>query len=450
MDVARQAFNSADRVLNELKNSIVNYESLTANEKENIRATMNRVTPHILWEGWNTEWTNSPLSFIERLAQATRNYRLAQEKQRELKSAIALIHKELEGININRESIDAAFPDWRNAPATTQETEIKDLGIAWNNLNTQASGLKQSISSTAEQIARLQKDLTGFYAVNPTLNEERITILSAWSGPRIEALRTSLQRLKEEEVAASTSFRLATGQVEEHISRKPEIEENESLETLDALIAHLEEKITAGNQSIGQQKLRLEENTRNIDRIKEEKEHADRLREEYLKWDRLCHHFGDERGKNFRNIAQSFVLKELLAGANFYLQRLTDRYELECQAGSLTILLRDFHQGGSARPACTLSGGESFLVSLSLALGLSSLSRQSLSVDTLFIDEGFGTLSSDYLNTVMDTLEKLHRMGGKKVGIISHVEGLKERIKTQIQVRRIDSSRSEIEVVNTL
>ena len=73
-----------------------------------------------------------------------------------------------------------------------------------------------------------------------------------------------------------------------------------------------------------------------------------------------------------------------------------------------------------------------------------------LSVDTLFIDEGFGTLSSDYLNTVMDTLEKLHQMGGKKVGIISHVEGLKERIKTQIQVRRIDSSRSEIEVVNTL
>lgn len=210
--------------------------------------------------------------------------------------------------------------------------EIKDLGIAWNNLNTQASGLKQSISSTADQMARLQKDLTGFYAANPTLDEERITVLSAWSGSRIEALRASLQTLKEEEVAASTAFHLATEQMEEHIGRKPEIEENENFETLDALIANLEEKITAGNQSIGQQKLRLEENTRNIDRIKEEKERADRLREEYLKWDRLCRHFGDERGKNFRNIAQSFVLKELLAGANFYLQRLTDRYELECQA----------------------------------------------------------------------------------------------------------------------
>ena len=242
VDAARQAFNSADKVLNELKNSIVNYESLTANEKENIRATMDRVTPLILWEGWNTEWENSPLSFIDRLTQATRNYRLAQEKQRELKSAIALIHKELEGININKESIDAAFPDWRNAPAATQEMEIKDLGIAWNNLNTQASGLKQSISSTADQMARLQKDLTGFYAANPTLDEERITVLSAWSGSRIEALRASLQTLKEEEVAASTAFHLATEQMEEHIGRKPEIEENENFETLDALIANLEEK----------------------------------------------------------------------------------------------------------------------------------------------------------------------------------------------------------------
>ena len=250
VDAARQAFNSADKVLNELKNSIVNYESLAANEKENIRATMNRVTPLILWEGWSTEWENSPLSFIDRLTQATRNYRLAQEKQRELKSAIALIHKELEGININKESIDAAFPDWRNAPAATQEMEIKDLGIAWNNLNTQASGLKQSISSTADQMARLQKDLTGFYAANPTLDEERITVLSAWSGSRIEALRASLQTLKEEEVAASTAFHLATEQMEEHIGRKPEIEENENFETLDALIANLEEKITAGNQSI--------------------------------------------------------------------------------------------------------------------------------------------------------------------------------------------------------
>ena len=158
--------------------------------------------------------------------------------------------------------------------------------------------------------------------------------------------------------------------------------------------------------------------------------------------------FGSADGKKFRNIAQSYVLRQLLAGANHYLSRLTDRYRMECLLGGLTILLRDEYQGGVKRPTSTISGGESFLVSLALALGLSSLNRKSLSVDVLFIDEGFGTLESDNLNTVMEALEKLHQIGGKKVGIISHVEGLRERIKTQIQVRRIDNSRSEILTVS--
>lgn len=77
---------------------------------------------------------------------------------------------------------------------------------------------------------------------------------------------------------------------------------------------------------------------------------------------------------------------------------------------------------------------------------MSSLSREGLSIDTLFIDEGFGTLSSDYLNVVMDTLERLHQLGGKRVGIISHVEGLRERIRTQIRVVRQGQSSSRVEV----
>ena len=320
--------------------------------------------------------------------------------------------------------------------------------MAWNTLNSEVSGLKQNISSVRKNINELQANLTAFYTIHPDMNEARLIALSSYSSEQIENLRTGQQRLKEEEVAAQTAFKLTTGQLEEHQSKKPRMEEEENLESLDSLIIALDEKIAVSNQALIRLKIQLEENTKNIARIKDEKKRADELREVYLKWDRLCHHFGDEKGKNFRNIAQSFVLKELLNGANFYLQHLTKRYELECQAGSLTILLRDFYQGGTPRPACTLSGGESFLVSLSLALGLSALSRHSLSVDTLFIDEGFGTLSSDYLNTVMDTLEKLHQMGGKKVGIISHVEGLRERIKTQIQVKRIDNSRSEIKISN--
>ncbi|MDE5732220.1 MAG: hypothetical protein K2H95_04185, partial [Bacteroidales bacterium] len=94
--------------------------------------------------------------------------------------------------------------------------------------------------------------------------------------------------------------------------------------------------------------------------------------------------------------------------------------------------------------------GESFLTSLALALGLSSLSNRSMSMDILFIDEGFGTLDSTYLGTVMDALEQLHQMGGRKIGIISHVESLKERLTTQIQVMRVNSTLSRIEVKNIL
>ncbi len=136
------------------------------------------------------------------------------------------------------------------------------------------------------------------------------------------------------------------------------------------------------------------------------------------------------------------MLRQLLAGANEYLRQLTDRYELEAQPGSLTILLKDKEAGGVLRPTSTISGGESFLTS--------SLGSRAASMDILFIDEGFGTLDGTYLETVMDALERLHQMGGRKVGIISHVESLKERLATQVRVVRVSSTLSRIEIKNAL
>ena len=178
-----------------------------------------------------------------------------------------------------------------------------------------------------------------------------------------------------------------------------------------------------------------------------EQEKTNEQEKEYRKWEALSDIFGDNEGRKFRKIAQSFILSDLIRNANTYLSRLSDRYVLDNQNGSLTITVRDLFQGGAERSVNTLSGGETFLVSLSLALGLSSLSRSAMQVGTLFIDEGFGTLSSDYLNVVMETLENLHQIGGKKVGIISHVESLRERIPTKILVTRQGNSASRVEVV---
>ena len=202
------------------------------------------------------------------------------------------------------------------------------------------------------------------------------------------------------------------------------------------------------NREIGAIRQRLMSDDENRKTAGLEREKAESLRLESERWDRLYRIFGDADGKKFKKIAQGYVMAELIRNANVYLDRLSGRYVLDSQPGSLTLTVRDMYQGGALRSVNTLSGGETFLVSLSLALGLSSLSKGSLKVNILFIDEGFGTLSSDYLNVVMESLENLHQIGGRKVGIISHVESLRERIPTQIQVVRQGTSSSHVRVVS--
>ncbi len=128
------------------------------------------------------------------------------------------------------------------------------------------------------------------------------------------------------------------------------------------------------------------------------------------------------------------------------MKNLSDRYRLRIEPGTFVILVEDSWQGYTLRSASTISGGESFLVSLSLALALSDIGSD-FSVDILFIDEGFGSLSGDALQMAVSTLRLLHSRSGRKVGIISHVDELRERIPTQINViREGESTQSMITI----
>lgn len=399
------------------------------------------------WNDWNESWKQDPDSLIRKLKDETTDYRQAQEQLKAVTSRIELEQKELEAVLSAQETLLTLFPGWESDEKVIPQRQDY-LGKNWNRLCTQASGIRHQQHSNATEQKKAENFLLDFYQLHPDLNEGRLRELASQSLQQMETLQNDLQKLRNTEIEKRTAMELAVRELEQHQKVRPDLEEADQPELLAERQQKLDQQIAAANQSVGLLQAQLEQDQKNAENMQKEQQQADLLYGEFVKWDRLCRLFGDEKGKNFRNIAQSFVLKELLNGANFYLRKLTDRYELTCQPGSLTILLHDLYQGGATRPACTLSGGESFLVSLSLALGLSSLNQQSLSVDILFIDEGFGTLSEDYLNVVMDTLERLHQMGGKKVGIISHVEGLRERIKTQIQVRRIDNSRSEILTVS--
>lgn len=224
-------------------------------------------------------------------------------------------------------------------------------------------------------------------------------------------------------------------QVQEHTQVRPIMNEEESLESLKASVERLEQETNTLASRKGALGHALELDKGNRKMGEELQALANAKREEYQRWDRLNQRLGDASGSKFRKIAQSFVLDSLLHTANTYLRTLTERYSLHVEPGSFVITLADAYQGYASRASSTLSGGESFLVSLSLALALSDIGSH-LSVDTLFIDEGFGTLSGEPLQNAISTLRSLHSRASRHVGIISHVEELKESIPVQIQVRQ--------------
>jgi exonuclease SbcC len=163
-------------------------------------------------------------------------------------------------------------------------------------------------------------------------------------------------------------------------------------------------------------------------------------------WAKLNEIIGSADGKKFRQIAQEYTLDVLLRFSNVHLNRLSSRYVLERISGTLGLQVVDRDMGNEVRTVFSLSGGESFLVSLALALGLASLTSSRMRVESLFIDEGFGSLDPNTLNIAMDALERLQQQG-RKVGVISHVQEMTERIGIQIRVSKQQSGRSRVEVV---
>jgi exonuclease SbcC len=173
-------------------------------------------------------------------------------------------------------------------------------------------------------------------------------------------------------------------------------------------------------------------------------ERLERQRQEYLRWERLHDLIGSADGQKYRNFVQELTFEMVIRHANRQLQKMMDRYFLIRDGDKgLSLNVIDNYQAGVARSAKNLSGGESFIVSLALALGLSQMASQKVRVDSLFLDEGFGALDEDALDMALSTLTGLRREG-KLIGIISHVEALKERIPTQIQVIPQGDGRSSI------
>ena len=191
---------------------------------------------------------------------------------------------------------------------------------------------------------------------------------------------------------------------------------------------------------------RLRTQTENKAKVSGLQEELNVRRTESERWAKLNELAGSADGAKFRRIAQGYTLDILLNYANVQLRELTRRYRLERVPETLALQVIDRDMCDEVRTVHSLSGGESFLVSLALALGLSSLSSNRMRVESLFIDEGFGSLDAETLRVAMDALESL-RTQGRKIGVISHVQEMTERIPVRICVNRAGYGRSFLEVL---
>lgn len=171
-----------------------------------------------------------------------------------------------------------------------------------------------------------------------------------------------------------------------------------------------------------------------------------KAQKQHKRWDMLNQVIGSAAGDKFRRYAQHLNLARLLEWANLNLQKLNPRYQLILKPKSdMDMLILDTYQADAQRSIESLSGGETFLTSLSLALALSNLAGQNTHIASLFIDEGFGTLDAESLDTVIATLENL-QAEGKTIGIISHIDALKDRITTQIKLQKTNGGYSYVEI----
>jgi DNA repair protein SbcC/Rad50 len=215
----------------------------------------------------------------------------------------------------------------------------------------------------------------------------------------------------------------------------------QELQTLQSKIDELQEIIGALSQT-------LKRNEEDSQKHKEKIQILEQKKEAFKVWVKLNEMVGSADGNKFAKFAQGITLDQLISLANNHLILLSSRYELQRsseQKQLLEIEVIDSFQGNTVRPVSTLSGGESFIVSLSLALGLSELASQKIAIDSLFLDEGFGTLDEDSLETALNALNLLQSRG-KMVGVISHVEALKERIPLQIKVVPKGDGTSSVEI----
>ena len=360
--------------------------------------------------------------------------------------------------------------EYRNLYAEWQRSdeEIKKMRAHCEALRENVSLCRlamQKVSSAKEQLVILQNaasaELKRFEVIEKALNvlrQERSQLLKGKSADEAEAavakrekeLNLALEKARKEVEAVHNRLSGLQGEMKQIALAIGELQEQykkiESPELLPEIIKKQQEENLNIERALSTMEARLLQQAKNkltVEQIAKELAEKQTVAERWAKLNKLI---GSADGAKFKVIAQSYTLNLLLLHANQHLSYLSKRYKLQQVPDTLALQVIDCDMCDEIRTVYSLSGGESFLISLALALGLSSLSSNNLKVESLFIDEGFGSLDAESLRTAMEALEQL-QMQGRNIGVISNVQEMSERISVQVQVHKKVNGKSVLTVV---
>ncbi|MFD2190595.1 AAA family ATPase [Pistricoccus aurantiacus] len=367
-------------------------------------------------------------------------------------------------------SIDSALENARQHADRIRERE----GHAAGELQRQGQALdhqQQRLATLKEEHAQLDQELNAWRERHPQFDDATLAALLAITDADRQVQRERLQKVERERHAAEISLKerrqtLVDHRRERFIDSEPETESNAALRTsLNPLLdTETETRIAAWGERLALEEAKLAERQTAIQQRRDAARHAlldddrrrayqrevldelEQARREQHRWGSISELIGSADGKAFRRIAQAYNLEQLLDHANAHLASLSRRYRLTRGGSELGILVIDGDMGDERRSAHSLSGGETFLVSLALALGLASMASGQLSIESLFIDEGFGSLDPQSLALAMEALDGLQAQG-RRVGVISHVQEMHERIPVQIRIEPLGNGASRARLV---
>ncbi|MBM6444572.1 MULTISPECIES: AAA family ATPase [Pseudomonas] len=381
------------------------------------------------------------LSRIQQLQSAKQQFSALAEQQQACQAKLAQLLGEHSSAEHWQQQLEQAVEQARNAE-TTMASELQNLRTQYVQIGAELKAQQERLQALQSEDNELTQKIADWRGRHPELDDGGLEDLLRVDDTQVSELR---QRLQNSEKAIEQAKVLLQERDQRLLAHQAQHNGNLDAEQLATALAELQNQFSVSEQRCAELRAEQAEDQRRQNANQALAQQIADAYAEFQRWARLNALIGSATGDTFRKIAQAYNLDLLVHHANVQLRQLVRRYRLKRGGSMLGLLVMDTEMGDELRSVHSLSGGETFLVSLALALGLASMASSTLKIESLFIDEGFGSLDPESLQLAMDALDGLQAQG-RKVAVISHVQEMHERIPVQIQVRRQGNGLSTLEV----